>query len=723
MLFAQNSKDSSSPFSLPVLFFITFLLWIFAFKDFVFDKITLSSDALAYYEHFKVFTDGLRRGVFPMWDPTWITGIPEEFFLRRMGSFNPFIWIIIIFNKIGIPYNIAYLLFLSCYYFFGMVGFYLLAKRIIKDSAIAFLAYLLLMFSSLGTRMFDSYILLTFVPMVWFFFFCVAFCQNPQRFYFLGLIFSLMILFTTYIPFYFITIFLTFLISLVILYFAQLKEIAAKALFFIKGNKGFVILCCLFFFISLWPGCLFYKEAQKGEMVFFERHSTSSVSNQVSVGIETVTSWGIEEDIAYASAFTDLKRFKFAILYISFFAYLIFLLGIITDVNRKILFLFVWAGLLILITTPRLSGIYDYLYQHVFYFKYFRNLHFFLWLVLLPIFILFLSGQLKNLLSFQPKTKTGRIGFLTFITLVHAGFLYFIYSQGSNIASSYAVVILSWLFLTLYFLGRIKTCYLPIIFLVIVIIQPLEVYHYLSRNSIPKVKSFKHVYESDYLFPRMIQTENKLIEMKQSFAQEIKGLSHYAENKTSNSYIGLKWMNLFKNNLNLKIFDEYSAYKIVLYDHVEWMKDDQVDFERLGKAIANSENVAFISESPQKEGVGALGSSAQIITAESKEVKILKYDFNDVILKTNLNKEKFLVYNDSYHSGWHVFIDGKEAPLFRTNVAFKGVWVPAGEHQVWFRFGTALDYFRNYFLLMMFYAVFIYLLFLGKNLYSQKVIN
>jgi len=47
---------------------------------------------------------------------------------------------------------------------------------------------------------------------------------------------------------------------------------------------------------------------------------------------------------------------------------------------------------------------------------------------------------------------------------------------------------------------------------------------------------------------------------------------------------------------------------------------------------------------------------------------------------------KFLVVAESFYPGWTATIDGRPAPIVRTNVAFQGVRVPEGKHAVLFSF-------------------------------------
>jgi len=67
-------------------------------------------------------------------------------------------------------------------------------------------------------------------------------------------------------------------------------------------------------------------------------------------------------------------------------------------------------------------------------------------------------------------------------------------------------------------------------------------------------------------------------------------------------------------------------------------------------------------------------------------VKILSYTPNKIILETNNKKEGYLVSSDIYYPSTHVTIDGKDSTvgLFPLNIAFRGIFVPAGNHKITF---------------------------------------
>ena len=69
---------------------------------------------------------------------------------------------------------------------------------------------------------------------------------------------------------------------------------------------------------------------------------------------------------------------------------------------------------------------------------------------------------------------------------------------------------------------------------------------------------------------------------------------------------------------------------------------------------------------------------------------VASYADEKVTIRANLRGQSFLVLADTYHPGWMAFIDGVPAPVLRANVAFRGVFVEPGEHEIEFRF--APDY-------------------------------
>jgi len=56
------------------------------------------------------------------------------------------------------------------------------------------------------------------------------------------------------------------------------------------------------------------------------------------------------------------------------------------------------------------------------------------------------------------------------------------------------------------------------------------------------------------------------------------------------------------------------------------------------------------------------------------------------MLESHSPAPAFLVTSEAYYPGWRAFVDGRPERLALTNVAFRGLPVPAGRHRVEMRF-------------------------------------
>lgn len=66
------------------------------------------------------------------------------------------------------------------------------------------------------------------------------------------------------------------------------------------------------------------------------------------------------------------------------------------------------------------------------------------------------------------------------------------------------------------------------------------------------------------------------------------------------------------------------------------------------------------------------------------KTEIITYSENRVTIKTQNEKEGFLVLTDSFYPSWRVIIDNKEGKIIRTDYNFRGVSISKGEHIVEF---------------------------------------
>ena len=748
------------------LFFLPFALWVYSFRGFYSSgEFILFNDAQRTFTLINHFLSHITRGVFPVWNPFNAWGRPDDFNMRIIGEFNPFLYLIGCLTHLGLSFSLAYFIFVVAYYFFGLMGFYLLAKRIFRDEwpsqeapamtpnkgigggAFAYLALILLMFSTQGALLFnDVMIIFIFVPTAWFFYFLVTFTETHHKRDFLGLTFVVMMIATTNLPFYFLTLFLAFLICFCILFFRDLKSILPGYFKFLMGHKILVVFCLLSFGMSLVPELLWYKAATNGEYVFNWRGVSPMSSNVADLTLEAINRSGIVGVISLAGLFSGLNySVHVGFPYIPIFAFLILLLGSAVPVSKRLV-LFLSASLLVfLISLGSLTPIHRFLYHHVFFFRLFRNLQFLVWLSV-PGLVLFLTEQCRLLLSYSPRTVREKWVVFLYVVMIHAGFAFFLCQMGNVIASSFWVVGLSFLFFLLYFGGclhpnvfkgeRGHSTVMLFFFLILVAVQPLEVFHYLVRNS--KGQTFpysKNPYSLKESYPRFsfirpTKGEPPIGMMRNKIQEfgDVTDTSGFVEG----NYAGLKWSYFLSEHCDPGILKEYVRYKFFVYDNVEWLDDEKVSLKDVERAWAQNRNVAFVArESVTRKaeqnfsqtfggdslGIGSSisdhknkgedGLTAQAITGNSVQFAVLSFDLNFIKFKTNFNARKFLVYNDSFHRDWRARINGKQAEILRANVAFKGLWLPAGENIVYLRYRWWQDYFG------IFLAVFFGVFFLG----------
>src|SRR5215211_152924 len=74
-------------------------------------------------------------------------------------------------------------------------------------------------------------------------------------------------------------------------------------------------------------------------------------------------------------------------------------------------------------------------------------------------------------------------------------------------------------------------------------------------------------------------------------------------------------------------------------------------------------------------------------TDDAASVQLVKHDNDLVSYTTQSAANGFAVFSEVYYpGGWKAFIDGKETPVVKTDYVLRGVSIPAGRHNIEFRF-------------------------------------
>ncbi|MCK5633329.1 YfhO family protein, partial [bacterium] len=628
----------------------------------------------------------------------------------------------------------SYLFYLVSYFFLGLFGFYILVKIVIKDELLAAVAYVLLLFSGVGTTLFNQInILLIFVPAVWFFCFLLKFFQTYQKKYFIGMTGSVMLVMTSYIPLYFLTLFLGFSFFYYVIYRPALKISCKKFLDFSRRNIVTVILCLFAIITSCLPIFLFKQSSANGAVVAPARHHAYSsaekcvqktLSGGMALSYQEIWGSGLSWRFSFREVFSHLDKWSYSwhgIFYVPLFAFLLIFLSCFTGIHKKGVLLCVLGLFIFLVSLGAVGNLHPFLYKFVFYFKYFRNLFFFI-AFLMPIIVLIAVVQLQKILNYKIFSTRKKNSLLILSFILHLLFFVFLLKLGNISQSSYLTLAVNLLFFTLYFSGYFKKRSILFVGLIVLsLMQPIEILSLFQKNagayscSLPAKRStprFEWTRLQSRKFPNCL------------LFKDVPTYVHLWNDMTMNDsdggvglpVIASRWTFALCRKIHPRVYARYVRNKFVVYDDVEYIEEGEEAWPWIEDVLGDGLNMAFISEpfedipglNPKKTDHDPF---AQVIDEKNKGITIEAFDVNALTISTNFSKRKFLVYNDSYHPDWDVVVNGRRDKPLRANVAFKGVWVPAGRSNVRFEYRpwggqTIYAFVLFFYWIFFFYAVY-----------------
>ncbi|MFP4472604.1 MAG: hypothetical protein ACLFPX_01865 [Candidatus Omnitrophota bacterium] len=692
----------------PFLFVFSFIVWIFSFWPFMSGRLGLFNDAISYFQSIKFLTDELMRFRLPLWNSMEYFGMPNSFFLLRISGWNPFYVIIVIMRWAGVPYLSAYLWFMAGYYFLGCLGFYVICRTTLHSRLAAFTGFLLLYFSALGTRIFDSYFILITTPLLWFAAFALLFFRNFNRRSFAGMIFALLLLLTTYVPFYAGIILFTGCILSASLYPIKVWGKAGSAAVFIRRHYVICLLAAATLFVAVLPAYHFSRRTAGQEIAMSHRHSGSESSDAAAVAYGTTAKWAVLEDLAFTRYLYEPGRIRFAVLYISPFIFILLGAGMWAGINKRRILVLTWAGLLFLLSVPQDVLVYKFLREHIPIFSYFRNLHFFLWWGILPLGIYFLSDLLSGVFrQFQEKRISSR-WLLGYIYAVHiTAALYFLRFYGAGLL--YLIMcVMSAVFFTAYYFFRKGHPALPLILFAAVIIEPVAAY-----RALPAQYPIKGEVYREYGFSSVRRYQKAGPSAEKGKPATRKDL-----------YVALAGVQDAYARVPPGIFYSYLEHRFLIYHDAVVLNDDSPDYYgRLRAVMAGDSSAAIIA--PAAESVPEIDSRQKTlfpepITGPSKRFRVREMTPNTVTMDINFPKDVFLVINEPFDPSWTGFLGRKRITVYRTNKAFMGVYVPEGRHRLVLRYGTISDRALHIIGIVLFYGWFLALSFLWVKNASRK---
>ena len=96
----------------------------------------------------------------------------------------------------------------------------------------------------------------------------------------------------------------------------------------------------------------------------------------------------------------------------------------------------------------------------------------------------------------------------------------------------------------------------------------------------------------------------------------------------------------------------------------------------------------------------------------SGSISLTKYQPNELIYKFDSEEDELVVFSEIYYDkGWNAYIDGEKKPYFRTNYVLRAMVVPAGNHEIVWKFepkvyytGGKISLFTSLLVILIFFA-------------------
>ncbi len=645
-------------------FILPLSLWIFILRDFIVGDIPFNMDTNTIYGVAKFYFNNLSNGVVPLWDPFVSLGHPF-YALSICNLFNPVTLLMPFLKLCGFSYNVAFAFYMAVYFWVGCLGFYFLVKALLKDKGLAYLGYIALLFSSLGVSIFTQFTFVEIVvPTIWFFYFLTAFIAKQNKGNFLGLSFAFMIVLSSYLPFYFLAVLFVFVLAVVLLFPKDVWQYCRRSFRFKLDHWPLTLLCVAGVIAAVGPLLAYKMLDASGEAVSPGRHCQYSsvqdcydrtINGQGGMMYEEIArSGGLGERFDLGYLFTHLDKMTYgsdSLFFVPFFIYVLAALSLFLRLDRLNVLLVAMMTGIGLIGLGSAAGVHRFLYDHIFFFKYFRNL-FFLGAFLIPLSIVFALKQLQALLAFKPDDMSRKKLIALGIVFVHVGMAFYLKHLGGIMPSIWLTLFLSAALFVTYYLGGWKW---PMkfwfwSFAVLLMIQPMCIIQAYAQNAV----EFRCELPNAHVMPQFawvrpdkpasstcriyqfVPYEDFWYAMSMQDAPAVVGYPQAAA----------RWVFMLSKQLGDAALANYAKYKVYLYDD--------------------------------------LTNPGQVMDGTQPQVRVAHFDVNRVAFDTDLLKPKLFVYNDAYTQQWKALIDGRPVELQRASGAFKGVWVEKGKHRVEF---------------------------------------
>ena len=118
--------------------------------------------------------------------------------------------------------------------------------------------------------------------------------------------------------------------------------------------------------------------------------------------------------------------------------------------------------------------------------------------------------------------------------------------------------------------------------------------------------------------------------------------------------------------------------RVIFSDHVRVADGEATD--RSGRLVNNPEPGRALIDRHTPP------SHAYVASEALHRATIVRWSINQVDIEAESENGGILVLHDPYYPGWVASVDGRNVPILRADVLFRGIEVPPGRHRVRFTY-------------------------------------
>jgi hypothetical protein len=694
IIFGTMIKKSYFPY------IVLFVLAITALFQVVFFIHPLKFDSIdCFYPWRFHIGECLQNGQLPYWNPYQDLGYPIHAD-PSSGTWYPMVWVIGYFNG----YTVYSLAFEMWYHvFMGGIGFYLLAKQLNFDKKLALFAGMSYMLCGLfvGNAQHLPYLIsAAWLPFVMLFYFKLA--TEKSYWNSVKAAFFLFLMVTGGYPAFTIILFYLFVIFFVIYFIKTWENEPKKAVLHFIGRHTlflvYTVLLCLGLFISIYQVSPYLSRLGDFslEQALFSPFSPQSFVSFLLPYTTTLHSDYFNSDLSMRNGYFGL------------FAFLFFIGGLFLKkpLEIKVLFYFGLFSLMAAVGEylPIRAVLFDYVpMMNVFRFPSVFRLFFIIAALLTA--LVFLKKQFEsNEWKVKPLIYLTGSSVILFIALVmiartkgylDLGSFFSVYLFHDNeklsfwqavaFQSLFQIAILSLFLLVLWKVKERSKILLSLLVLtgidLIISTQlnaPATVYY-------EKVKTSEaHGNVSKYLlgFP-----EQKAISIEEGGHLPNIGQPYWQNQTTFQKQFSAEGFNSFS----------FTSYEFIESEYPQL-------FSELKKNPIVLLSDSIVSEKHLKQyKKDSLFTAKQLFFSPSDYTKLIKfnlhhsvrdtailisYDAANFTLNSNVKQQQVLTLFQKHYTGWKAFVDNKEVTIYKSDLNFMSVILPAGKHTVEFRYSN-----------------------------------